>query len=441
MQNILNESPAETQANLRRRTLSFKGLCIGFIAGLLAVGFRIGLESAERLRNVVIVFSVSHGYVYWVATPLLSGLLIALVVYVTSRFAPDAGGSGIPHIKGYLDGFLLFRARRILLVKFIGGVIGIGSGLALGREGPTVQMGGAVAEIMGDFLSPNGIERKILVSAGAGAGLAAAFNAPLAGIFFVIEELYHNISQNVLVTAFASCVTANVVCRIFSGESSFFHVTITHYPTVRMIPFFLLLGVFLGLAGFVFNKILLRSSAYVQQFTSYRKTLLALFIGIGLGAVGLMLPESLGTGAILIEQVLNSKIVFSHLLFFFVLRFFFTIMSYSTGAPGGIFSPLLLLGALAGAYWGCVVLLIYPESASFDFSVWGVLGMAGFFSAIIRAPITGIVLILEMTNTPDLLLPLMLVSIISYSIPEYFRDKPIYDALLQWDLSRKSIKP
>jgi len=155
----------------------------------------------------------------------------------------------------------------------------------------------------------------------------------------------------------------------------------------------------------------------------------------------LMLPESLGTGAILIEQVLNSKIVFSHLLFFFVLRFFFTIMSYSTGAPGGIFSPLLLLGALAGAYWGCVVLLIYPESASFDFSVWGVLGMAGFFSAIIRAPITGIVLILEMTNTPDLLLPLMLVSIISYSIPEYFRDKPIYDALLQWDLSRKSIKP
>ncbi|MBI5592020.1 MAG: H(+)/Cl(-) exchange transporter ClcA [Deltaproteobacteria bacterium] len=427
--NHIELPPDQPQFTLRRRILSLKGLCIGLIAGLTAVVFRLSLEYAEKLRDTFITFSQSHEFFYWLLPPVTFGLSIAMVVFVTLKFAPDAGGSGIPHLKGYLGGLFAFRGWRILIVKFVGGVIGIGSGLALGREGPTVQMGAAVAKILGDYLAPNRTERKILISAGAGAGLAAAFNAPLAGVFFVMEELHSNLNRNVLVTAFVACVTADIVCRLSMGHLPVFHIQILNYPEVSMIPFFMLLGIFLGFLGLLFNKSLLGGSVYVHRFTLFKKILLAFGLGIVFGLVGMFLPESLGTGMNLVENVLNNTFVSRQLLMYFILRFIFTMISYSTGAPGGIFAPLLLLGALIGSFFGHVVFGIYPD-ADFDFTVWGVLGMAGYFSAIVRAPVTGTILILEMTGAYDLLLPLMIVSIISYSIPEYFKDKPIYEALL-----------
>ena len=438
MQSSSDSSSDQSRITLRRRILSLKGLLIGLIAGLTAVGFRLSLEYAEKLRNTFIAFSRSHEFYYWPSPALLFGLSIAMVVLITTKFAPDAGGSGIPHLKGYLEGHFPLRAWRILIVKFIGGVIGMGSGLALGREGPTVQMGAAIAKIFGDFIAPNRVERKILISAGAGAGLAAAFNAPLAGVFFVMEELQNSFNRLVLVTAFVACVTADIVCRLIVGHLPVFHITISSYPQLSMFPFFILLGLFLGFLGLLFNKVLLAASDYFQRFTLFKKIQLAFGIGIGFGLLGLMLPEALGTGADLTEKVLRNSVAPPQLLMYFILRFMLTMVSYSTGAPGGIFAPLLLLGALTGSFFGFIVLVIYPNAA-FDFSVWVVLGMAGYFSAIVRAPITGTILILEMTGAYDLLLPLMIVSIISYSIPEYFKDKPVYEALLKMDLHRKSM--
>jgi len=429
-------SSDQPQIILKRRILSLKGLCVGLLAGLVAVGFRLSLGYAEKLRNIIIVFSLSHNVFYMVVPAILFGTSIVIVVFVTSKFAPEAGGSGIPHVKGYLGGFNAIRAWRILLVKFVGGVIGMGSGLALGREGPTVQMGAAVAKIFGDRAAPNRVERKILVSVGAGAGLAAAFNAPLAGVFFILEELHSSFNRAVLVAAFVACVTADIVCRLVLGHLSVFHLKILSYPGLGMFPLFLLLGLFVGFLGLCFNKALLHSSDYVQSLTFSKKMRLALGIGIGFGVIGLMLPESLGTGSELTPNVLSGKVVYYQLLVYFFLRFLFSVVSYSTGAPGGIFAPLLLLGALAGSFFGYTV---YP-TAPFDFSVWGVLGMAGYFSSVVRAPITGVILILEMTSAYDLLLPLMVVTIVSYSIPEYFKDKPIYEALLEQDLHRKAMK-
>ena len=438
MQSHPDPPSEQSRIILKRRILSLKGLLIGLIAGLTAVGFRISLDYAERLRNTFISFAKSHEFYYWPLPAILFGVCVALVVFITAKFAPDAGGSGIPNLKGYLEGFFPLRAWRVLFVKFIGGVIGIGSGLALGREGPTVQMGAAIAKIFGDLLAPNRVERKILISAGAGAGLAAAFNAPLAGVFFVMEELQNSFNRIVLVTAFVACVTADIVCRLLMGHLPVFHITIFKYPQLGMFPFFILMGLFLGYLGLLFNKSLLGASDYFQRFTLLNKILIACAIGIGFGLIGLVLPESLGTGGDLTEKVLRNAVGPPQLLLYFILRFLLTMVSYSTGAPGGIFAPLLLLGALTGSFFGYVVLTIYP-TAAFDFTVWGVLGMAGYFSAIVRAPITGTILILEMTGAYDLLLPLMIVSIISYSIPEYFKDKPVYDALLQMDLLRKSM--
>ncbi len=252
-----------------------------------------------------------------------------------------------------------------------------------------------------------------------------------------MEELQNSLNRLVLVTAFAACVTADIVCRLLMGHLPVFHITISSYPELSMFPFFILLGIFLGFLGFLFNKSLLGGSIYVQHFSFYKKMLLAFGLGISFGLIGLMVPESLGTGMGLVDNVLKNTVVPYQLLIYFILRFILTMVSYSTGAPGGIFAPLLLLGALIGSLFGFVVLCIYPN-AGFDFTVWGVLGMAGYFSAIVRAPVTGTILILEMTGAYDLLLPLMIVSIISYSIPEYYKDKPIYEALMQKASSHQS---
>ncbi len=424
-------SSDQTRIILKRRILSLKGFLVGLGAGGIAVVFRLSLEFVENYRDQWL--SQSHRFPDMVLPALLFGLLVTVVVFVTLKYVPEAGGSGIPHLKGYLGGFHAFRSWRVLIVKFLGGVIGIGSGLALGREGPTVQMGAAVAKIFGDYLAPNRVERKILISAGAGAGLAAAFNAPLAGVFFILEELQNSLNQIVLVTAFVACVTADIVCRLITGHLPVFHIKLTSYPDIGMFPFFLLLGLFLGYLGLLFNRSLLGSSHYVKRLPFVNKLVLAFGIGALLGLIGLMSPEALGTGTRLTENVLGNTVAFHHLIIFFLLRFVLTMISYSTGAPGGIFAPMLVLGVLAGSFFGYMVVIIYP-GAAFDFSVWGVLGMAGYFSAVVRAPITGTILILEMTGAYDLLLPLMIVSISAYSIPEYYKNKPIYQALLQRDL-------
>jgi CIC family chloride channel protein len=424
---------------LKRRVLSPKGLCIGLFAGLTAVAFRLCLEYAENLRHIGISLVQTWGFPYWLLPPMIFSLSTGLVVWVTLKYVPEASGSGIPHLKGHLQGLFPFRGWPILLVKFFGGIIGIGGGLALGREGPTVQMGAAVAKIAGGYLAPNRSERNILISAGAGAGLAAAFNAPLAGVFFVMEELQSSLNRYVLVTAFVACVTADIVCRLIIGHLPVFHITIIRYPHPTMFPFFLVMGLFLGYLGLGFNKSILAASVFWKRFSLSTRVGIAACIGIGLGLVGLVLPETIGSGTDLTEKVLGSEITTRYLLLYFVLRFIFTMASYSTAAPGGIFAPLLLLGVLSGSLFGHLVQTVYPDTG-FDFAVWGVLGMAGYFSAIVRAPITGTILILEMTGSYNLLLPLMIISIISYSIPEYYKDKPVYEALLEQSLRDRTTR-
>ncbi len=432
---ITNQTPPKSILKLRRRVLSLKGLCVGIFSGLIAVAFRLSLEAAEKFRETLISFSQTHTY-YLIIPALVFSVCIGLSLFMLFKIAPEASGSGIPHLKGCLKGFYPFRAWQVIGVKFIGGVLGIGSGLALGREGPTIQMGGAVGKILGDYLSSQEIERKMLISAGAGAGLSAAFNAPLAGVFFVLEELGNNFNAFGLVTALVACVVADVICRLITGQVPVFHIAVSYYPEIGMFPIFLILGVVLGFLGLLFNKSLIAFLDFFQKFNPSKKIFIGILIGIFCGIICFIIPEILGTGTDLIKDVLNKKIGLYPVMIFLAIRFFFTMISYSTGAPGGIFAPLLLIGALGGSLFGYMMLMIYP-AISFNFSVWGVLGMAGCFSAIVRAPITGIILILEMTNEYYLLLPLMIVSIMSYSIPEFFKEPPIYEALLDRDLKRQ----
>lgn len=424
------------QRQERRRRIVPRAALVGLLAGLVASAFRLTLELLYRERNLF--FRAAHGM------PRPWGLLLVLAVsgagagaalWLVRRFAPETSGSGIPHLKAVLHRLREMRWRRVLLVKFASGTLGIGAGLALGREGPTVQMGGSVGEMVSGWLHSNTRERHILVAAGAGAGLAAAFNAPLAGVIFVLEELRRDFAPGALTGAFMASVTADVVVRLITGQSPIFHVASPPVPPLSCLPLFLILGLVTGLLGVAFNRTLLGSLRLFERTSGWPLGLPAALVGVAVGVVGWFTPEALGGGGPLVQDTLNGRIGLYALSGFLLLRFAMTMASYGTGTAGGIFAPLLVLGAQTGLLVDLLGRHAFPAAAGFETS-FAVVGMAALFTAIVRAPLTGIVLILEMTSSYPLMLPLLAACFIAYALADMLHDRPIYEALLERDLLR-----
>jgi CIC family chloride channel protein len=208
----------------QRRMIFPRAALVGLCAGLVALAFRAALAGADHLRAAMMAWAVKHPGWGWIFPVLLTALGAAISVALTRRYAPEAAGSGIPHLEAVLHRIRDLRWRRLLPVKFAGGVMAIGSGLALGREGPTVQMGGAVGAAIARLLGTSERERLTLISAGAGAGLAAAFNAPLSGLVFVLEEVRRDFQPIVFGAAFLAAAVADIVARIGSGQFPIFSV-------------------------------------------------------------------------------------------------------------------------------------------------------------------------------------------------------------------------
>jgi CIC family chloride channel protein len=328
----------------------------------------------------------------------------------------------------------------VLAVKMSSGVLAIGSGLALGREGPTVQMGGAVADGIARRMKATPQDRLTLTAAGAGAGLAAAFNAPLSGLVFVLEEVQRDFRPAVFGAAFIAAAAADVVARSVSGQLPVFTVPNYAMPPLTALPAFALLGVVAGLFGIFFNRSLLAALGMVGEFTGRRRLALSAAVGAGAGVVAWFYPFAVGGGHDLAESVLRNQIDVIAIPALFVLRFGLTVTSYATGVAGGIFAPLLVLGAALGLGAGHAVHIFLPALTA-EPGVFAVVGMAAYFTAIVRAPLTGILLITEMTGSYEQMLPLLVASFCAYAVGEFFRDMPIYEALLQRDLTREGIGP
>jgi CIC family chloride channel protein len=361
----------------------------------------------------------------------MSGALISVALVL--RFAPDAGGSGIPHLEGVLQRFRSLNWKRVLPVKFIGGVVAIGSGLALGREGPTVQMGGSLGDAVSRWLKVSQQERMTLITAGAGAGLAAAFNAPLSGLVFVLEEVRRDFQPIVFGAAFIAAVISDIVARIGSSQFPVFSVPAYAIQPLAALPVFAILGVAAGALGVLYNRSLLTTTALFGKLPSRLVLPAAALTGALIGLAGWFSPEIIGSGHSLTEAVLKGNLILSLVPLYFVVRFCLNILSYGTGAPGGIFAPLLGMGALLGLGIGQIAHMWVPDAAP-TAAVFAVVGMAAFFTAIVRAPLTGIMLILEMTGNYAQMLPLLVSCFCAYAIAEFLNDTPIYEALLQRDL-------
>lgn len=419
----------------QRRWIFPRAALVGLCSGLVALLFRGALTGADLVRNNLVAWAHGFGNFGWVF-PVLFTLTGAVVsVAMVRRYAPEASGSGIPHLEAVLHRFRTLNWKRVLSVKFIGGMIAIGSGLALGREGPTVQMGGAVGDAISRLLKVSARERLTLISAGAGSGLAAAFNAPLSGLIFVLEEVRKDFQPIMFGAAFVAAVIADIVARIGSGQFPVFAVPSYPTPPLLSLPIFAILGILAGSLGVLFNKSLLKTINIFSAIPSKWILPAAAVVGGMIGLAGWFSPLMMGSGHPLAESALKGEIILSAIPLFFGIRFLLTTISYGTGAPGGIFAPLLVLGALLGLAIGQISHNIAPEVVPIP-AVFAVVGMAAYFTAIVRAPLTGIMLIIEMTGNYSQMLPLLVSCFCAYAVAEFLKDMPIYEALLERDLTR-----
>ncbi len=419
----------------QRRQVFPHAALVGVCAGSIALLFRAALSSADATRNALLTWAHEFPLWGWIFPVAFSMFGAIIAVTITRRYAPEASGSGIPHLEAVLQRFRHLQWKRLLPVKFFGGIIAVGSGLALGREGPTVQMGGTIGEAISRWMKVSERERLTLISAGAGAGLAAAFNAPLSGLVFVLEEVRRDFQPIVFGAAFIAAAVADILAQIGSGPFPVFAVP--NYPTPPLVslPVFALLGVAAGVFGVLFNRGLLASIELFGRVPPRLNLPAVAVIGALVGLVGWFSPSLIGSGHHLAEDVLRGEVLFIAIPLFFLARFLLTIASYGTGAPGGIFAPLLVLGALLGLLIGQGVHYLAPDLVPQP-EVFAVVGMAAYFTAIVRAPLTGMVLIVEMTGNYTLMLCLLVSCFCAYVVAEWLKDVPIYETLLQRDLRR-----
>ena len=414
-----------------------EGLVVGGIAGFVVLLYRMALENAGKWMRFFLEAAAGNPVrmALWFAVLLFLAWIVAKLV----RFEPMISGSGIPQLEGEMAGKLSQKWWRVLPAKFLGGFLCIFGGLALGREGPSIQLGAMVGQAVSRGLDRGKTEEKFLLTCGASAGLAAAFHAPLAGVMFSLEEVHKNFSASVLVSAMASALTADFLCSTVTGSDTVFQFEIFHVLPPGYYALIVGLGVALGVFGAFYNWFTLKVQQLYQKARFLGQTGKLIIPFLIAGILGFTAPELLGTGHLLIEDLTGEGMAPGLILFLLAGRFLFSAVSFGSGAPGGIFFPLLVIGGLAGGAYahGAVALfgldLLYLNN-------FVLLAMAGYFSAIVRAPLTGIILIFEMTGSLSQMLSLSIVAVTAYVTAALLGSKPIYESLLERILARQGRK-
>ncbi|RTL56815.1 MAG: H(+)/Cl(-) exchange transporter ClcA [Sphingobacteriales bacterium] len=421
-----------TVINKQQFNLLFFSLVIGLITGITSAVFRLLLAHIDEVRNLLFTKAVLKGGVYFVYVISFSIFSVLVSLFLVKRFAKEAAGSGVQIIEGALDNLLKIRWKKIFPVKLIGSIFSLGSGFLLGREGPTIQIGAGIGKMIKDIFKLEPGHENPLISAGAAAGLASAFNAPLSGILFVIEEMHEHFkySFNSVASIMIATGTADFVVRSLIGADPVIGIYIYKMPPLNMYWIFVILGLFLSFIGFAFNYLLIQSLNIVQALKGYAPYLYAISIGVIIIIVGFLNPDFIGGGYGTIHLVLDHTFNITFLLLLFSGRFLLTILSYSTGLPGGIFAPLLAIGVVTGTLFGHLLQHTMPI-LQISVGVFAVAGMAGIFSATIKAPLTGIMLAVEMTSDFQMVLPLIFTCFIASTMTTILGNQPVYSILLK----------
>ncbi|BCG10710.1 H(+)/Cl(-) exchange transporter ClcA [Buttiauxella agrestis] len=420
----------------------FMAAIVGTLAGLVGVAFEKSVTWVQQNRLAMLAHVADYSLIVWPLAFISSMLLAMLGYYLVRRYAPEAGGSGIPEIEGALEELRPVRWWRVIPVKFIGGMGTLGAGMVLGREGPTVQLGGNIGRMVLDIFRLRGAEaRHSLLATGAAAGLSAAFNAPLAGILFIIEEMRPQFRYNLISikAVFIGVIMSSVVFRIFNGESAVIEVGKLASAPVNTLWLYLVLGMVFGIVGVFFNAMVFRTQDMFQRFHGgnlKKWVIIGGLLGGICGVLGLIQPAAAGGGFNLIPIAAAGNYTIGMLLFIFIARVITTLLCFASGAPGGIFAPMLALGTLLGTAFGATSVAWFP-AYHLEVGTFAIAGMGALFAASVRAPLTGIVLVLEMTDNYQLILPMIITCLGATLLAQFLGGKPLYSSILERTLAKQ----
>ncbi len=414
-------------SKINKSEVALQAILVGVIAGILVSLFRVCIEGVASFIHES-TYDLPR-WQYIIALPTigaLGGLIAGLLIF---KIAPETTGSGIPYVKLTLARIGKGVRLRSILVKFFAGVAGIGAGLSLGREGPSVQLGSGAGSLVAKLFKVTGTYRDKLIAAGSGAAIGATFNAPIAATIFVLEELIHVFSSTFLFTVLIATTTAATLVRHFFGNNPSFNIPeLNNFIHLSTIPVFVFLGIIAGILGVAFSKNVLFSIDIFNKFKTvpgWVKTTIAGFVA---GTIGIFLPSILGPGNLAIEDLLHGKI--SAVLIFIILigKFFLTPFCFASGAAGGLFLPTLMIGAFLGYLTG----FVFNTYIGFDLNLatMALVGMGAFLSAVVRTPLTAVVIVFELTGSYQNILPIMFSVAIADLVAERFSSLPIYSSLI-----------
>lgn len=402
-----------------------QAILVGLLTGIVVVLFKISISGLfEFIQNSISDFDFIHKLLIFPLITTLGGLVSGVLIY---KFAPETKGSGIPFVKMVMARMGNITRARSVVVKFLAGVAGIGTGLSLGREGPSVQLGAGCGAFVSKFFKLKGAMQEKLIASGAGAAIGSTFNAPIAGTLFVFEELTNKFNASLLFTALITTVTASGVARHIMGNNpSFIIPQITSSIGVQSIIVCVVLGIVAGILGVLFAKIIYLNSNIFEKIKVpfWVKPAIA---GFGVGIVGLFIPYVLGSGNLAVDNLLIHKFTLVSVIIIFIAKFLVTPFCFGSGAAGGIFLPMLMLGAFLGYI---VASLFNLVGFNVDPVIMAMIGMGAFLSAVARTPITAVVMVFEMTAGYKFILPIMLSAAIADLVAQKLKHKPIYSKLI-----------
>lgn len=400
------------------------GVAIGFIGGV----FRWLLVQAVIVRDALATWAhtVPFGWILMIAFGVAGAAFAAALVL----FSPRSAGSGIQDVEAVHGGRLPLPPPSVIPVRFFGGLASIGSGMVLGREGPTVHMGAALGASAARIARLQDDDVRGLHTSMSGAGLAVAFNAPVGGAVFVLEEVAKTARFRLIVPTVFGVAAAIVCSRIVLGDHPDFAVGHVPDPPLYTLPMFLVFGVVIGLAGALYNWLVLRLVAEHGRMSRVPTPVRAGALG---GLIGILLyadPLMVGGGDAVAQLLLAGRsFALPLLVLYFAVRFVVGPISYAAGTPGGLFAPMLALGALAGTAFGQLVQLLAPQLDTDFLIAMAIVGMSALFAASVRAPLTGIALIIEMTAVTTVTVPMLLAAGAAVVTAMLVKSPPVYDSL------------
>lgn len=411
-----------------------RAIAIGLLTGLVVSVFRLAIQNALNL--VITCFQYFHhhpaGLLWWA----VGSVILAIGLGWLTQNYPNIKGSGIPQVEGQLTSQFDEKWWPVLWRKFFGGILAIGSGLYLGREGPSIQLGATVGQGVAEKTHAGKLNRRLGIANGAAAGLSAAFNAPIASTIFILEEVYHNFSPVIWLATFVSALCSNMVSLTFFGLHPVLGVRYQHMLPTYYYWHLLVLGLLLGLLGRLYQVVILHFDSWTAKLKwlpPFAYPVLPFLLVI---PIAWYWPLTLGGGNRLITELTNLPFSLSLFAGLFILRFVFSMISYSSQLPGGIFLPILTLGAVFGAVY-CALMVrlgLLPARYLPNFIIYS---MAGYFACISKAPFTAILLITEMVGSLVHLMPLAIVAMVAYLVVDALHGEPVYTAMFNNFIGKK----